>query len=387
MDAQDDHYLKRELYDRVSRDPAVFEFLQSGSLDGVWYWNLERPDDEWMSPRFWETLGYDPARMPHRVQAWQSLVNAEDLERAIDSLGRHCADPRHPYDEVVRYRHADGSTVWIRCRGIAIRDAGGRAVRMLGAQNDITAIKRGEEAARRDAAGLAHVNDELRQFAYAMSHDMKAPANSAAMALSILAEEQAERLDEEGREMLDIASASIGRLRALVEDVLRFTRIVGSAMPPEDFDLRAVVDEAAADLGAEIAAIGARVTVSGRCPPIRGYRWQARMLAQNLLDNALKYRRPDHPPRVRIVLRPMRRPEAPGAILTVTDDGIGIDAAYHARIFEVFERLHSVDAYPGTGLGLAICKRIARQHGGDVTVDSAPGRGATFTATLIGVPA
>ena len=120
------HYLRRELYAQVQSNPAIFDFLQAGSLDGLWYWDLEHPEHEWISPRLWQVLGQDPATRRHLASEWQELIFPEDLALAIDNFRRHCADPAHPYDQIVRYRHADGSTVWIRCRGVAIRDAAGR---------------------------------------------------------------------------------------------------------------------------------------------------------------------------------------------------------------------------------------------------------------------
>ncbi len=134
----DKHYLEAELDARLKRDPEIWEFIRKSSLDGVWFWDLEDPENEWMSPEFWETFGYDPAQMPHRADAWQDIINPEDLELATENVGKHIADPSHPYDQVVRYTHADGSTVWVRCRGLALRDETGKAVRLLGAHTDLT---------------------------------------------------------------------------------------------------------------------------------------------------------------------------------------------------------------------------------------------------------
>ena len=157
------HYLEKELYDKLQRDASLFEFLQLGSLDGIWYWDLEYPEVEWMSPEFWMLLGFDPGEKAHLASEWQSLINEEDLALARENLERHCQDPNHPYDQVVRYQHRDGSTVWVRCRGIAIRDEKGKAIRMLGAHNDITALKKTEEALRRKTEALEAANARLKE--------------------------------------------------------------------------------------------------------------------------------------------------------------------------------------------------------------------------------
>ena len=135
------HYLKRELYEKFTRDSTIFEFLQLGSLDGIWYWDLESVENEWISPRFWELLGFDPAEMPHRTAAWQNLIHPDDLKIATENLAKHLADPNYPYDQIVRYRHKNDSLVWVRCRGIAIRDDKGDPIRMLGAHTDLTELK------------------------------------------------------------------------------------------------------------------------------------------------------------------------------------------------------------------------------------------------------
>ena len=140
----DENYLKKELYELIQNDSRIFDFLERGSLDGLWYWDLENPEHEWMSPSFWELLGYDPASKKHLASEWQELIFAEDLQKALNNYHKHCEDQNHPYDQVVRYRHKDGHTVWVRCRGIAIRDQNGKPIRMLGAHNDLTSVKTAE---------------------------------------------------------------------------------------------------------------------------------------------------------------------------------------------------------------------------------------------------
>ncbi len=160
----EEHYLKRELYSLVRHDPAIFEFLQGGSLDGVWYWDLENPDNEWMSPRFWEVFGHDPAGKEHLASEWQDMIHPDDLKLALENFHAHVADPDHPYDQIVRYTHEDGSTVWVRCRGLAIRDADGVPRRMLGAHNELTAVKLAEHKLEGRLAQVEELNEELEAF-------------------------------------------------------------------------------------------------------------------------------------------------------------------------------------------------------------------------------
>lgn len=181
-------YLKKELYDLIKSDTEIFEFIQSGSLDGIWYWDMENPENEWMSPKFWETLGYNPDEKQHLASEWQDIIFQEDLTVSIENFERHSADPNHPYDQIVRYKHKNGSTVWIRCRGLAIRNENGKAIRMLGAHTDITDLKETEKELSRltkeyekvfngtqDAMFLMKVfsNSEIRYVRNNLAHQNK----------------------------------------------------------------------------------------------------------------------------------------------------------------------------------------------------------------------
>lgn len=153
------HYLERELQSNCSE---VLEFLQQGVLDGLWYWDLERPANEWMSPRLWEVLGYDPATKKHSPDEWQALIFEEDLHVALEAFNAHKEDPDYPYDIIVRYRHREGHTVWIRCRGLIIRDVEGRPIRMLGTHTNVTDLMAAQQQV--DVA-----NTKLSQLSVALS--------------------------------------------------------------------------------------------------------------------------------------------------------------------------------------------------------------------------
>jgi len=136
------HYLEKELKELIKEDESVFDFLQKSTLDGLWYWDLKNPDEEWMNSTFWEILGYDPDEMPHKVSSWMGIIYPEDLEIASQKIAEHMEHQERPYDQITRYRHADGHTVWIRCRGVIMRDADGTPMRMLGAHTDVTEVNR-----------------------------------------------------------------------------------------------------------------------------------------------------------------------------------------------------------------------------------------------------
>lgn len=148
------NYLEAELEERIRSDHKIWHFIRAGSLDGIWYWDLEDPEQEYMSPEFWRLFGFDPADKEHLAKEWQDLIFPEDLEIAKTNIAKHIADASHPYDQVVRYKNAQGETIWVRCRGLAIRDKTGKAVRMLGAHSDLTDVYR-------ERSKAAQARDEL----------------------------------------------------------------------------------------------------------------------------------------------------------------------------------------------------------------------------------
>ncbi|MDN5128355.1 PAS domain-containing protein [Aliarcobacter butzleri] len=139
------NYLKEELYELVKNDPLIFDFIQDAFLDGIWYWDLENPENEWMSDKFWSTFGYDPTTKKHLASEWQDMIIPEDLLLAQKNFNKHLQDSSYPYDQIVRYKHKDGSTVWIRCRGIALYDHDGNPTRLLGAHTNVTSIMKRQQ--------------------------------------------------------------------------------------------------------------------------------------------------------------------------------------------------------------------------------------------------
>ncbi len=157
-------YLKEELFSLARHDDLISELLHQAGSNGIRYWDLENPDNEWVNDQFWETLGYDPNTERPMASEWQDLIFPDDLQQTLNSAKKHCADPSHCYDQVARYKHRGGQTLWIRCRGIAVRDDKGRPTRMLEFHTDETerfeaekqmALLRERLELATDAAGIA----------------------------------------------------------------------------------------------------------------------------------------------------------------------------------------------------------------------------------------
>ncbi|MDK1290597.1 PAS domain-containing hybrid sensor histidine kinase/response regulator [Pseudoalteromonas umbrosa] len=162
------HRLEKELYAKLKEHPEIFDFVVESSLDGLWYWDLDNPEQEWMSPKLWQTLGYDPNTKKHEVSEWHKIINQDDLQQALENFEKHKADPSHPYDQVVRYTHATGKTIWIRCKGLIIREPDGHPTRMIGSHIDITEFKESERRAIEEL-------EAREQFFARMSHEIRTP--------------------------------------------------------------------------------------------------------------------------------------------------------------------------------------------------------------------
>lgn len=374
----DDNYLKKELYDLIRKDSQIFDFIQSSSLDGIWYWDLENPSEEWMSERFWTTLGYDPKKMPHQSDAWQDIINQEDLEEALLNFTAHCEKPEHPYEQVARYQHSDGSTVWIRCRGLAIRDNNGKPIRMLGAHTDITSLKRTEESLAENNNALISANDELTSFAFAASHDIQAPIRNIKGLLNILQEDAVMQLDENNSEVLAMAVSAAQRLTELTTGILQFAESGSSGHTVKVVDCQALLANITLDLNADLT-LNHTVLQIGDMPKINAIEIPTRQLFQNLIGNAVKFHRQveGHTPRITVTAERYNE----GWKFKVVDNGIGIAENNLQRLFKPFTRLNLSSDFSGSGLGLTLCQRAVRKHGGEIWVESTLGEGTTFHFT------
>jgi signal transduction histidine kinase len=227
------------------------------------------------------------------------------------------------------------------------------------------------------AEELLRSNRDLEQFAYVASHDLQEPLRKVASFCQLLQRRYAGQLDERADQYIAFAVSGAQRMQRLINDLLAFSRIGRTTSGFAEVDLDRVVADAVGQLEPTLEAAGAEVIWSD-LPVVRGEEQLLSTLVNNLIANAVKFRRPDVPPRVHLSCRQ----DADAYEISCVDNGIGIESEFADKVFVIFQRLHPRDAYPGTGIGLAIAKKIIEFHGGTIRVDTAHTGGAAIRFTL-----
>ena len=238
--------------------------------------------------------------------------------------------------------------------------------------HDITERKEAE-------ATLLRLNEDLRQFVYAASHDLQEPLRNVSLMLDLLRQSYRQKLDEEGLKLIDESVRGARRMHRMLKDLLSFTQVgtLGEELAIASLDANEVLREAIDNLQTVIGKRRAQVETEA-LPAVRMQRAHLLQLFQNLLGNALKYSKEDETPRIRVSAA-NREGEW---LFAVSDNGIGFEQKYAERIFGIFKRLHQTYEYEGTGIGLAICARIVALYKGRIWAESSPGQGSTFTFSL-----
>jgi len=223
---------------------------------------------------------------------------------------------------------------------------------------------------------LARSNAELEQFAYVASHDLQEPLRMVSSFVQLLAQRYQGKLDADADEFIGYAVDGATRMQALIRDLLAYSRVGRRGHELAPVDLEAALEQATANLRAAIADADAALTHEP-LPTVLGDETQLTQLLQNLIGNAVKFHG-TQPPQIHVGARR----QAESWIISVRDNGIGIDPDYADRIFLIFQRLHTRAQYDGTGIGLAMCRKIVERHGGRIWLESTPGSGSTFSFTL-----
>ncbi|MBI2252881.1 MAG: PAS domain S-box protein [Armatimonadetes bacterium] len=275
------------------------------------------------------------------------------------------------------YIKKDGTILPIEVRAWIIKDKGGRNKGMWGIVKDISERQKVEKEIKDASNKLELLNNELKQFAYNTSHDLKEPLRSIIGYLQLLENRYKDKLDSKANEYISYAVAGAKRMNAFIDDLLIYSRIAMEIKPFALVDCEKILLNVLDNLKMHIKENNALITYDN-LPLVMGYDAQLMQLFQNLISNSIKFKSAAESPKIHIEAK-LKNSEY---LFLVQDNGIGIDMEYKDSIFIPFNRLHSEDEYTGTGLGLAICKKIVERHGGKIWVESEKNKGSIFYFTI-----
>ncbi len=320
-------------------------------------------------------LGYETAEellsSVHDIteQVYVNPENRAALLRTLDTEGA-------VRNMEAEWRRKDGTSIWVTINEHTVFDKDGEAIYYEGTTVDITERKQTQKLLAQQAEELARSNKELEQFAYIASHDLQEPLRMVASYTELLGKRYTGKLDADADDFIHYAVDGANRMKRLINDLLTYSRVGTQGKPFISVEMKDVVDTAMANLKMAIEDTNARITCD-TLPCVLADDVQLLQLFQNLIANAIKFHG-EKAPEVHISVA---RDESDW-VVSVKDNGIGIDPKHFERIFQIFQRLHGKREYSGTGIGLAVCKKIVERHGGRLWVESEPGQGSVFMFTI-----
>jgi chemotaxis family two-component system sensor kinase Cph1 len=347
-------------------------------IPGIVYMSYTNPDSTQVNftSRYAETmLGYPPHCWDEDLDFWRQVIHPEDYDRVSEDYNEVTASKG---TGVLQFRCVtkDGKIIHVDSFASVLVNEKDEPIGLCGVLMDVTNRKQTEARLLRYTEDLRRSNEELEQFAYVASHDLQEPLRMVTSYLQLIAQRYSENLDTDALEFIEYAVDGASRMKQLINDLLFYSRVQRSKREFEPMRMATALEQALDNLYFTIEDTQAVIT-HDEMPDLTGNPAQITQLLQNLIGNALKFRRDDIP-KIHISAQQQNNEW----VFSVKDNGIGIHQDYKDRIFVIFQRLHNREQYEGTGIGLAICKKIVEKHNGRIWLESELGVGTTFYFTL-----
>ncbi len=330
-----------------------------------------------VNPKAEQVFGYGKQELLGRNIA---LLIPEEMRKTwLERRAAFFADPgsrKHGFNEEISAIRKNGTQFPVEIILNPIR-LSSQSYFILSFIIDITERKANEALIKKQLTELQHKNEELEQFNYISSHDLQEPLRTVSNYIMMLEEDYPAVITGEVKEHLEAIGNAVSRMRILVRSLLDFGRL-GRDRVLSATDTHKIVSHVLQDLQGLIKANNAVINIDGRLPKLYAYELELRQLFQNLINNAIKFKKPDTPPHITILSKSISGYYR----FEVSDNGVGIAPEHAEKIFNIFQRLHT-HSYEGHGIGLANCKKITEMHGGHIWVESQPGHGSTFIFTIL----
>ncbi|MEG4321988.1 MULTISPECIES: PAS domain S-box protein [unclassified Microcoleus] len=371
------HCFMKDITDRKLTETALqeseFKYKQIVELaeEGIWVINSNALTT-YVNHAMARMLGYSELEMFGRPLS--DFMDKQEKQEAIDRVERRKQGINQKQE--FKFKTKDGKDIWTYLSTSPVFDEEGDLLSCCALIYNITDRKAAEQQMLQLTEDLKRSNEELEQFAYVASHDLQEPLRAVTSYTQLFAQRYQGNLDDRADKYINYIVDGATRMQQLINDLLAYSRLGTRAQEFEMADCNAAVKQSLCNLQIAIAETKAVITC-GAMPTVMADESQLVQLFQNLIANGIKFCRQDIP----LIQIAAQRQEGEW-LLSVRDNGIGIDPEYADRIFIIFQRLHGRRQYSGTGIGLAMCKRIVERHGGRIWVESQEGKGATFYFTI-----
>jgi PAS domain S-box-containing protein len=366
----------------LAKSEERFDLAMRGANDGVWDWDLVA-STVYFSPRWKAMLGHSEDEISPSLSEWSDRLHPDDREMALAVVNAHLNNLTPNSEATFRFRHKDGHYLWMLSRGLAVRDADGKPVRMVGTHTDVSVQKSAEEALIQSKEAAEAANRAKSEFLANMSHEIRTPMNGVLGMLNLALDTP---LSEEQHEYLDLARSSADALLHILNDILDFSKIEAGRMDVhlEAINPRELTGELVRFLEprcrekhlALITEIDPALPALLMADPVR-----VRQVLVNLLGNAIKFTAIGE---IKLSLRRIVEKSNDLLRISVRDSGIGIPPERQAEVFEAFTQADNsiTRRFGGTGLGLTISNRLVQLMGGSMGLESQFGHGSEFFFTL-----
>jgi PAS domain S-box-containing protein len=359
-----------------------YELVHQATNDVIYEWDIVNDVNYWGEG--YETLfGHTRTGEKMPTETWVDNLHPDEKDELFSATYEAFKNKETSLSRELRFRCADGSYKTVFDNLIILYNEQQQPIKIIGAMQDITELKKNEVAIRelnenlnKRAGELAASNEELERFAYVASHDLQEPLRMVSSFLQLLQKKYESLLDETGSQYINFAVDGADRMKRLILDLLEYSRVGTNQDKQVHTDIGEIATQVMDIFADKIHETGAVIKIHS-LPSIKVNASQITQLIQNLVGNAFKYNTSAIP---EIEIGCEEKKDA--WQFFVKDNGIGIDPRFFDKVFIIFQRLHNKNQFSGTGIGLAICKKIVEKHGGNIWIESSPGNGSRFLFTI-----